>query len=164
MNIWNPGANFELVKLLDNYLATGEWDDNIYAITPEDKAYWEKGFASLTAGRDACTTEAELDVYLDARKNAICRFDSDYAGECALTIVDKLMKSGNTELAIYYGPETETGVAVSSTLSDLFTQYICRYIMGLEAEDSFNTFVANWNAMGGEAWTAEVNAAYNASR
>ena len=36
--------------------------------------------------------------------------------------------------------------------------------MGLEAENSFDTFVANWNAMGGEAWTAEVNAAYNASR
>lgn len=164
VNIWNPSANFDIVKLLDNYQATGEWDDNIYALTQENKTYWEKAFASLEAGRDACTTEAELDVYLDARKNAICRFDSDYAGECALTIVDKLMKSGNTELAIYYGPETETGVAVSSTLSDLFTQYICRYIMGLEAEDSFDTFVANWNAMGGEAWTAEVNAAYNASR
>ena len=91
------------------------------------------------------------------------RFDDAASGnKCSLTIVQELQPSAVVD--VYYGSETETGTTLSSTLNDYAVQYINRYIMGLESEDSFDKFVSDWLAMGGADWTDEVNAAWAASQ
>ncbi len=161
VNIWHPGSNYAKVDLVDNYMATGEWDLTIYNET--NQKFWTDKLDLLKNGRAACTTDDEIKAYATAWAYAVTRFNSEYAGTCSLTICDNLVKNGNTVANVYYGSETDTGIAVATTLNDMVVQYICRYVMGLENEDSFDTFVENWNAMGGATWTEEVNAAYAAT-
>lgn len=41
------------------------------------------------------------------------------------------------------------------------TEYLCKYIMGTVSEDSWDEFVDEWLAMGGQQWTEEVNESYD---
>lgn len=163
VTIWHPGSNFAKVGLIDKYIATGEWDDDMYKETDRLKGLWEERVRILRAGRAACTTDDEISAFAQAWRHATTRFDFEDVGICSLHICDDLVKNGYYKTAVFYGAETETGLAVSTTLRDMTVQYFCRYIMGLEADDSFDTFVDNWNVMGGSIWTEEVNAAYNAT-
>ena len=61
----------------------------------------------------------------------------------------------------FYGAETETGNAVASTLNDYATEFVNKYIMGTNTE-TWENFVSNYNAMGGEQWAVEVNESYAA--
>jgi len=161
VTIWNPAANYEQTTLRNKYIATGEWDDSIYFLADSTKATQSGWINAYYAGPEAVTNDNELLLYANGMRYQTTRFDDAASGnKCSLTIVQELQPSAVVD--VYYGSETETGTTLSSTLNDYAVQYINRYIMGLESEDSFDKFVSDWLAMGGADWTAEANEAWAA--
>ncbi len=61
---------------------------------------------------------------------------------------------------VLWGATPEELLSYGSTLDDILTEGFTKIIMGEENIDYFDTVVENWNAAGGEAATAAVNAAY----
>ena len=161
VNIWNPLANYQQTELRNKWIATGEWDDSIYYLTDANKTAHGNIINAYFAGRQVVTNDDEMLLYAKGIRNALTRFDDVANGKkCSLTLVQELKDSAVVN--VYYGAETETGTVIASTLNDYAVQYVNRYIMGLESEDSFDKFVADWLAMGGADWTAEANAAWAA--
>ena len=70
------------------------------------------------------------------------------------------MRCRNYVFDVDYGQETKTGLEVKSILKTYVTEYLCKYIMGTVSEDSWDEFVGEWLAMGGQQWTEEVNEGY----
>lgn len=70
--------------------------------------------------------------------------------------------------AFYYekfaGATTETMVERQSALDDLELECFIKIIMGAEPVEYFDEFVANWNNLGGEQITAEVNEWYEGTK
>ena len=161
MNIWDPQTDYKQTALRDKYATTGEWDDSIYFLADSTKKTQGNWINAYLAGPDAATNDDELLLYANGVRYQTTRFNDEANGKkCALTIGLELEPTAVREA--YYGPETETGTALGSTLNDYAVQYVNRYIMGLESEDSFDKFVANWLSMGGADWTAEANEAWAA--
>jgi len=61
---------------------------------------------------------------------------------------------------VYYGQSTPTQLERQTDLDTMTQEYFNRFIMGDVAEDSWEGFVSDWNAMGGEKITEEVRAQY----
>lgn len=161
VNIWDPQTDYKQTALRDKYATTGEWDDSIYFLADSTKKTQGNWINAYLAGPDAATNDDELLLYANGVRYQTTRFNDEANGKkCALTIGLELEPTAVREA--YYGPETETGTALGSTLNDYAVQYVNRYIMGLESEDSFDKFVANWLSMGGADWTAEANEAWAA--
>jgi len=57
----------------------------------------------------------------------------------------------------FYGDPTPTELAVASILNDMWTEFSARYIMGDLPYEAWDTFVADWLRLGGEAWAREAN-------
>ena len=74
----------------------------------------------------------------------------------SLTVIKGYADAGNTVVDAFYGAATQT---MSEKLSTLKKQQLTDFtaiIMG-ESIDGFDTFVTNWNKLGGEKMTQEVN-------
>ena len=57
----------------------------------------------------------------------------------------------------FYGDPTPTEVNVASILGDMWSEFSARYIMGDLPYEAWDTFVADWLRLGGEAWIQEAN-------
>lgn len=75
------------------------------------------------------------------------------------TIVEQIGQERLLENA-FFGT-TDTLEAKGSILDDYMKKMYTKIILGEEPVDAFDTFVAEWNRMGGEAITAEVNTIVN---
>jgi len=62
----------------------------------------------------------------------------------------------------FYGDPTPTELSVASILADLWSEFAARYIMGDLPYDAWDTFVEDWQRLGGEAWTQEANEQFQA--
>ena len=65
-------------------------------------------------------------------------------------------------LTEFRGVSTPTMVDKQSSLDTLETEAFTKIVMGEESLDSFDTFVENWKALGGDDITKEMNEAYPA--
>lgn len=157
INIWPANATVATWKAMSSTYATGNLDPYLFGQDVD----WSKFIEYAHYNREDMKTDHDKEWWINGAGKKLSRIDTETT-ECATAIIDRLRNEGNVELNVFYGPETNIGVAVSSTLADYAEEYINRYIMGLEAEDSWDAFVANYQKMGGEAWAAEVNEAYNA--
>lgn len=157
VNIWPANATVMTWKAMSETYKTGE----IHPYLVGQDVDWGKFIEYAHYDRADMQTEHDKEWWLNGAGKELSRIDTETT-ECATAIIDRLRNEGHVELSVFYGPETETGLAVGSTLNDYANEYINRYIMGLEAEDSWEDFVTNYQAMGGETWAAEVNAAYSA--
>ena len=157
VNIWPADATVRTFEAMTATYATGETDPYLLGQDID----WGKICEYAHYDREDMKTEEDMQWWLDGAGKKLSRINTETT-ECATSICDRLRNEGCYELNVFYGEETQTGLAVASTLSDYANEYINRYIMGMEAEDSWDDFVANYRQMGGDAWTAEVNEAYNA--
>lgn len=157
VNIWPANDTVMMNKAMTETYLTGELHPYLFGQDID----WGRYVEYAHYDRADMQTEADLRQWIDSAAQKLSRMNTEDT-VCGTYIADKLRNEGYTELAPYYGSETETGLASSSTLYDYAVEYINRYIMGMEEEDSWDEFVANYQAMGGEAWAEEVNAAYDA--
>jgi putative aldouronate transport system substrate-binding protein len=154
--IWNATANPNNVTNYSNFYKTGEIAPAIMKMTEERlnamREYWLQDPSERTRDDSVYSdwTSALQYLYHYALPD-----ESSYA-LCMKYVHDE----GHTRVSVDYGEETETGKAYGSSIKDYVTEYYCRYIMG--TADDWETFVAGWNAMGGEQWTNEINEAYTA--
>ena len=92
-----------------------------------------------------------------------------YGEEGAFTVLEQCEKENSYLYNAFYGAPTETMatkgsniVANSGVLSKMENEIFTKIIMGASI-DTFDSFVNDWNRLGGEQITAEVNEWYAAS-
>lgn len=74
----------------------------------------------------------------------------------SLSVIDKYFKDGHVKVDAFYGTATDTMTQRMSTLGKQQLTDFTAIILG-ESADKFDTFVENWNKLGGETITQEVN-------
>ncbi len=161
VNMWPAAATLKQYEALTEMYETGIFHPYMSQGQEEANSYWKMFADYAHYDRADMKTEEDLTWWIDARGKMLSRIDTENT-ECATAIINRLKNDGDIEYHVFYGPETETGVAVAATLADYANEYINRYVMGLETEDSWDGFVSGYMQMGGETWTTEVNAAYSA--
>ena len=77
--------------------------------------------------------------------------------EGALSVEDGYDNNGQVTLNGFLGAPTETMLKKGSTLDTLELETFTKIILNAASIDTFDTFVANWNKLGGEEITNEVN-------
>jgi len=77
--------------------------------------------------------------------------------EGALSVEDAYDNNGQVTLNGFLGAPTETMLKKGSTLDTLELETFTKIILNAASIDTFDTFVANWNKLGGEEITNEVN-------
>ena len=75
----------------------------------------------------------------------------------SLTVMKKYWDEGNVVPNAFYGVSTQTMTEKLSTLDKQQLTDFTKIILGAPLDD-FDTFVANWNKLGGQQMTDEVNA------
>ncbi len=161
MNIWNPVGTYNEHLALTEAIATGKWNPD-YGI--QETGGWSSWASwSNLLGKKYSEVEPEMeDTWLLARTSvAMARASVEGFGPCSIEILYKQKQNGNYVFDVDYGQETKTGLEVKSILKTYVTEYLCKYIMGTVSEDSWDEFVDEWLAMGGQQWTEEVNESYD---
>ena len=74
----------------------------------------------------------------------------------SLSVIDKYFKDGHIKVDAFYGTATDTMTQRMSTLGKQQLTDFTAIILG-ENADKFDTFVENWNKLGGETIVKEVN-------
>lgn len=80
-----------------------------------------------------------------------------YGTESVFGIANQYMKNGQLKPNLFYGADTPEMVRRMSILKASEEEMILRIITGDQPVDYFDEFVANWNKLGGETITFEVN-------
>ncbi|WP_157993912.1 type 2 periplasmic-binding domain-containing protein [Cohnella abietis] len=78
----------------------------------------------------------------------------------SFSVLQKLFDNGNVLPTEYRGVDTPTMAEKKATLEKLEKEAITKIIMGASL-DEFDKMVSNWNKLGGEAITQEMNDKYN---
>ena len=162
VTIWNANDNLRKHIAATNLYKTGEVDLYLSKGSDITQNGWYRHAEYLHKDRSELTTEEDVEKWIAAYLRGLTRISSDLIGPCSIEILYGQEVAGEYVRNVFYGNETETGIAVSSTLTDYATEYVCKYIMGTAGE-SWDEFVNGWLAMGGEEWTKEVNEAYYAT-
>lgn len=74
----------------------------------------------------------------------------------SLAVIDKYFQDGHVKVDAFYGTATETMTQRMSTLSKSQLTDFTSILLN-ESVDKFDAFVENWNKLGGETITQEVN-------
>lgn len=160
VNIWNPVGTYNEHLALTEAIATGKWNPD-YGI--QETGGWSSWASwSELLGKKYSEVDPEMvDTWLLARTSvAMARASVEGFGPCSIEILYEQKQNGNYVFDVDYGQETKTGLEVKSILKTYVTEYLCKYIMGTVSEDSWDEFVDEWLAMGGQQWTEEVNESY----
>ena len=91
---------------------------------------------------------------------ALWGWERIYGSGGAYGVLNYYKENNLTQDQMFVGAATETMTYMMSTLDDLRDEAFVKIILGEEPVDSYDTFVENWMAMGGEQITAEVNEWY----
>ncbi len=183
----NPEAAFKLINFYSYMLdeSTGkETPETISAFTDNDMAHVVGAFRVLNPNSDYeqyvqvskslksrdtsnLTTSTMWQKYnnsVEFRDNGTPSAVGDYlqqgAEKSAYGIAKGIIDKEEYIKTVLWGATPEELLSYGSTLDDILTEGFTKIIMGEENIDYFDTVVENWNAAGGEAATAAVNAAY----
>ncbi len=75
----------------------------------------------------------------------------------AYSVVNEYVEKGQIVEPVFYGAPTPTMTAKQSTLEKLVLENYTKFIMGVTPIEQFDSFVQNWNSLGGAEITTEVN-------
>lgn len=95
------------------------------------------------------------------RGTAWCQWDG-FCPEGRAGLVLDTFDRGDYIYNVDHNGTTETEANVGSTISDYVQEYFHSFIMGQKDASSWDEFVSQWNTLGGDKITAEVNEGYNA--
>lgn len=79
-------------------------------------------------------------------------------GSWGLTV--SMKETGQFIYNEYYGRPTPTELEKSEALTNLTMDFFNGFIMGNGGDDAWDKFVGDWNKLGGDMWTEEVNRQY----
>ena len=91
---------------------------------------------------------------------ALWGWERIYGAEGAYGVLIDYYNKGMTQDNLFVGAPTETMTSKMSTLEDLQDEVFIKIILGEEDIDAFDKFVSDFNTLGGEQITAEVNEWY----
>jgi len=91
---------------------------------------------------------------------ALWGWERIYGAEGAYGVLIDYYNKKMTQDNLFVGAPTETMVSKMSTLEDLQDEVFIKIIMGEEPVDAFDKFVEDFNTLGGEQITKEVNEWY----
>ena len=130
----NPDAQAAVSKALES--------GDISKLNAEEKGYYDQ----IVSYRDG--TEENWAVCWGA--------EMMYGPEGSLAVLNEYMDQGNVYHNRYFGPSTATMTQSEGVLSQTQLQVFTEIIMGGDA-DKFDQYVTDWNALGGDVITTEVN-------
>lgn len=135
-----PKKNLELFRTLDEVRKTGDKSK----LTGEAKAVQQK-----------------LDAFASGSKDgfALWGWERIYGPEGAEGVVDQYDKNNQFLFDKFVGAPTATMVERQSTLEKMQNEVFVKIILGASI-DEFDKFVLDWNKLGGEQITKEVNDYY----
>lgn len=84
-----------------------------------------------------------------------------YAAGSSCSMIDHYLDNDLYEYNKFYGNPTEAQLANESILNDMFAEYALNIVNGTSPLESYDEFIENWYAQGGQQWTDEVNAWYD---
>lgn len=84
-----------------------------------------------------------------------------YGPEGGLAVINDYVDNGKTMSEAYCGAPTDGMAEYNATLDKLALETFTKIIIGTASIDEFDTFVENWNKLGGKQITEEVNQWFN---
>ena len=175
----NPEAAIKLYNLVleKNYGETAE--PSVYNVAPDGTAlfdycytYGEPPMKNLDAqalvsaaleNKDTSKLNAEQMGYYTNCSNYLAG-DNTFWGNYlmygptgSLSVINQYVKNNNKMDNAFFGAPTESMAEKNATLDKLQLETFTKIIAGNVSVDEFDKFVENWNKLGGDAITAEVN-------
>lgn len=170
---WLRGADEELEKITDEYHDRGGSNGSFgpTVMVQYNDAIPRDGASLMKALETGDTSELVADpkmFYPDCKRYVDGDVDTDSWRDYMNRVVgSSVAVNPSHELVIqdiYYPLTTPTMSLSWTNMKDLETQTFLKIIRGDQAIDTFDEFVSQWNAMGGEQITKEVNEAYQAEQ
>lgn len=114
---------------------------------------------------EAKAVQQKLDAYASGSKEgfALWGWERIYGPEGAEEVVDQYDKNNQFLFDKFAGAPTATMVERQSTLEKMQNEIFVKIILGAPI-DSFDKFVEDWNKLGGEQMTKEVNDYYTSMK
>ncbi|WP_284645330.1 extracellular solute-binding protein [Paenibacillus silviterrae] len=177
----HPEAVIKLfnLHLEKNWGATAEFDK--YYAPPEAESVWQlspvtpypakknvEAFRAIDAARkagdtskltgEAKTIQGKLESFASGSKEgfALWGWERIYGKEGSMGVVDQYDKSNQFLMEKFVGSPTPTMVERKTTLDKLQTEVFVKIILG-QSINEFDKFVEDWNKLGGDKMTKEVN-------
>jgi putative aldouronate transport system substrate-binding protein len=177
----HPEAVIKLfnLHLEKNWGKTAEFDK--YYAPPEAESVWQlspvtpypakknvEAFRAIDAARkagdtakltgEAKTIQSKLDSFASGSKEgfALWGWERIYGKEGSMGVVDQYDKNNQFLMEKFVGSPTPTMVERKTTLDKLQTEVFVKIILG-QSIDEFDKFVEDWNKLGGDKMTKEVN-------
>lgn len=132
---------------------------NVEAFRAIDAARKANDFSTLEG--EAKTIQEKLDDYYSGTSEgfALWGWERIYSEEGSMGIADQYDKNNQYLLDKFVGAPTPTMVERQSTLEKLQDEVFVKIILG-DPIETFDKFVEDWNSLGGEKITQEVNEWY----
>jgi putative aldouronate transport system substrate-binding protein len=177
----HPEAVIKLfnLHLEKNWGSTAEFDK--YYAPPEAESVWQlspvtpypakknvEAFRAIDAARkagdtskltgEAKTIQGKLESFASGSKEgfALWGWERIYGKEGSMGVVDQYDKSNQFLMEKFVGSPTPTMVERKTTLDKLQTEVFVKIILG-QSINEFDKFVEDWNKLGGDKMTKEVN-------
>ncbi|MDQ1914919.1 extracellular solute-binding protein [Paenibacillus sp. GD4] len=177
----HPEAVIKLfnLHLEKNWGTTAEFDK--YYAPPEAESVWQlspvtpypakknvEAFRAIDAARkagdtskltgEAKTIQGKLESFASGSKEgfALWGWERIYGKEGSMGVVDQYDKSNQFLMEKFVGSPTPTMVERKTTLDKLQTEVFVKIILG-QSINEFDKFVEDWNKLGGDKMTKEVN-------
>ncbi len=184
----NPEAIIKLFNMHveKNWGETAEFDK--YYAPPEAESVWQlspvqpappkknvEAFRAIAAAREANdfstlegeakTIQEKIDSYESGSEEgfALWGWERIYGPDGSMGIADQYDKNGQYLLDKFVGAPTPTLVERQSTLEKLQNEVFVKIILG-DPIETFDKFVEDWNNLGGEQITQEVNEWYEQTK
>ena len=127
-----------------------------------------KVVAAIEANDPSTLNEEEMGYYekvisFRAGDNANWGTDRVFGSPSSFDVIDQYVQKDNYVLDGFYGAATPTMVERNATLITMEEEVFTKIIMG-ESLEAFDKFVADWNKLGGEQITKEVNEWYDMTK
>ncbi|MBM7564258.1 extracellular solute-binding protein [Paenibacillus sacheonensis] len=140
-----PTKNLDAHKAVTEALKSGDASK----LNPEQTLYYDK-----------------ISSYLKKENgtNERWAYDRVFGETGSFVVIDKYVSENLLMNNEFYGAPTPTMVSKGSSLKKMELEVFTKIIMGSSPIDAFDKFVKDWNSVGGEAMTKEVNEWYQAQQ
>lgn len=178
----NPEAIMKMMDLVWNIQGEAEY---VYYNSSEDapQAWWFnpiqiqnpliniqqwENVQKLLAGEEGNETDpawVQCKKYLDGDKSWWNMYAIYGATDCSMVRLDKCIEENAFVKSKFAGAATKGMIKYSATLSSTKDTAITEMIIeGVDSDNNFNKFVNNWQKLGGDLITKEVNDWYKSSK
>lgn len=133
-------------------------EKNLNAFLDIEKARQSKDMASIKG--EGKSIEENVEAYEKGDKSQ-WGWEKIYGVNGAMGVLEQYKKNNQLMYEKFSGAPTDTMVERKATLDKMEKEAFAKIIMGSVPVDEFDKFVSDWNKLGGDAITKEVNKWYD---